>query len=156
MVDLSQGCNEEELGRSSAYKLIGNVNKYVNPIGSGGILVFIGSYLGEGFTGLVLGSRPYVGMGSCGILPTLEGFHYVSLKEGNNEVNGLKKHGKKVKCTKVKENDRKLVLGEGVKFDDIMETIKKVLVGRVRGRKYSAPHLKKGDRSYGGRLCMNY
>lgn len=36
-----------------------------------------------------------------------------------------------------------LVLGEGIRLDEVMDTIDNVFVGRVRGRVYSTSRLKK-------------
>lgn len=54
-----------------------------------------------------------------------------------------KKKNKKSKSTKVKEKDRSVILGDGPKFDEIIDTAERVMVGRVNGRRYSATWLKK-------------
>lgn len=43
--------------------------------------------------------------------------------EGNSDASINYKNNKKIKSTKVKEKDRSLVLGEGIRFDEVMDTV---------------------------------
>lgn len=65
--------------------------------------------------------------------------------DGSVGVKKSQKNGKKTRCVKVRNVDENLVLGVGVKLDEIMETTGRVIVGQVRGRHYSAARWKIGD-----------
>lgn len=54
-----------------------------------------------------------------------------------------RKNEKKVKCARLKEAVKSLILGAGIGHNDIMESAGKVLVSRVKGRNYSAARLNK-------------
>lgn len=54
-----------------------------------------------------------------------------------------KKHEKKTKSTKIKENSRLLMLGEGIRLDKVMDTTRNFLVRRVCDREYTTTRLKK-------------
>lgn len=63
--------------------------------------------------------------------------------DGNPVAGVNRKKNKKSKKTKVKERDITLVLGGRLRFDEIMDTTKRVLEGRFRGKRYTVACLRK-------------